>query len=105
MEAYQEKVRPLTRGEIKQLRADGLYVTQIAGSDDADRAEDAIDATLALVFGAAAVETMPNPVANKLYLDIITETSGRPDDEKNSSGSGSGTATRSESNIAAHAAT
>jgi hypothetical protein len=97
-------VRPLTRGEIKRLRQSGLYITQINGTDNQDMAEAAIDAVLDMVVGEKAVENLPNPDANRLYIAIIEATYGSVAAEKNSLRSGTGTATRSAENTATPAA-
>lgn len=97
------EIRPLTRGEIKKLRAAGLYVTQLSGEDDRDRAEESIDAVLEMVIGPEAAAALPNPEANRIYLAVLAATYGSTDAEKNSSRSGTGTATRSEPDTAASA--
>jgi len=95
--------RALTRGELRELRRDGLAISQVAAAGDEAVADEAVDRTLAMVYGAAAVDAMPNPLARKLYLAVIEATYGSADDEKNSLRSGNGPATRSEATTAAPA--
>lgn len=97
-------VRALARGEVKKLRHDGIDLNQL----NLGNAQEAVDRVLEMVFDEqqlAAIDRLPNPDAMRLWREILKETFGAEDEEKNSLRSGSGSQTANGSNIAGPAAT
>lgn len=89
-----ERIRPLTRGEIRQLRDLGFRLTALTRDD----VEDAMDATLCFLFPEADVDRMSNPEAMELFHTVIDLTYPAPEEKevKNSSTSGAGGAAADE---------
>jgi len=86
-----EQLRPLTRGEVKDLRKRGIILTKI----DPATADEAVDEVLAMVFGEdnPEIDVLANRDALDLFGEIIDLSYGRPKEAevKNSSPSGAGT--------------
>lgn len=74
-------IRPLKRGEIKKLRAEGLDIF----SSDGEQALRNVDPVLDLVFpGDPKVDDLDYPDAAKLFWAIIGATLGAEPEVKNS---------------------
>lgn len=89
------KVRGLTRGEVKQLRADGYNLANLT----LDQAEEAVDAAFDLVFSEneiRIIDALPNRDAMEIWRAVLAETYGSGDEEKNLPTSGTGTQTQNE---------
>ena len=89
------EVRGLTRGEIKNLRKDGINLLNLS-VDDADAA---IDLVFDMVFDQETlqiIDALEYRVSMKLWQEVLIETYGSPDEEKNLLRSGGGTQTGTE---------
>jgi len=89
------KVRALTRGELKQLRAAGYNLSNLT----LEIAEEAVDAAFEMVFSKSEIQdidALPNTDAMEIWRALLAETYGSQDEEKNSPTSGAGTQTPSE---------
>ncbi|MEW6263383.1 MAG: hypothetical protein AB1641_09915 [Thermodesulfobacteriota bacterium] len=75
-------IRPLTRGEVKQLREKGYLSGDLQG-EEADLAADVI---LNVVMGSRAldVDNLPFRDANTIITEILNLTFGNVESEKNS---------------------
>jgi hypothetical protein len=88
----QFNVRGLTRGEVKTLAAEGIYLTKI----DADNAELALDRVLEIVLTEHEMHELDDLVYSislAVWTAALAETYGSRDEEKNSPPSGAGTQT------------
>ncbi len=75
-------VRPLKRGEVKQLRKAGFNLVAL----DPPTAEDAMDAVFELIFTPdqiSAIDALDNPDALKVWSAVLVETYGSRGEEKN----------------------
>jgi len=101
-------VRGLKTSELKTLKEYG-YLRQRyippqteSGNFDLEKSEEGLDKVLSTVFGPDYMERMEiekgatNSDFNRLYLAVLSETYGAPNEEKNSPSSGDGSQTRSE---------
>lgn len=85
-------VRALKRREVKQLKKEGFNL----GYLEAEKADDCMDRVFGMVFSAPeldAIEDLDQHEAIKLWNDVLKETYGAKDEEKNLSRSGNGSPT------------
>lgn len=92
------EIRALTRGEIKGLRDYG-YTYMGCKTPTLDTANDCQDEALKIVVSSDDLEfldTRPLRDATCVWTEILKETYGAQDEEKNSSGTSDGSQTKSE---------
>ena len=83
---YEERtfeVRALKRKEVKELKKDGYVISNLSPAN----ADDCLDRVFSMVFSEEdikAIDEMPNHAAISLWQDILKETYGAKDEEKNS---------------------
>ncbi len=85
-------VRPLTRGEIKKLKDCGY--TYFGCMPSFDQANDALDKAFKIQLSKedlVFLDTCTNKDARKVWEEILKETYGAKDEEKNSESTSSGT--------------
>lgn len=80
-------LRPLTRGEIRQLKKDGILLHRLT-MDNVDDAADAVFRIMGLDL--SAVDALAYPDFVKLWKEALAETFGSRDEEKNSPTGGAG---------------
>lgn len=75
-------VRPLTRGEIKSLRAAGFNLNNLT----IEQANDAVDAVIDMVYSDMidAIDQLPMPDVLSLFRATLEESYGRGESAKNS---------------------
>lgn len=79
-EEFKKRLRPLTRLELKGLKAKGLSIAGI----NAENQDDVMDNVLELVFGDPAIfDNEPNPAVTAIFQAIIKLTYGSEQEEKN----------------------
>lgn len=89
------RVRGLTRGELKELRAEGYNLSALT----LDIAEEAVDRTFQKVFTVEEIrilDALPNTDNMEIWRALLDETYGSKGEEKNLQPSGAGTQTPSE---------
>lgn len=77
------KTKGLKRKQVKELKKNGIDLVNL----DVQNAEDALEAVFELAFTAAEneiIEDMYNADVMKLWLAVLKETFGAPEEEKNS---------------------
>lgn len=74
IEGKSYNIRPLTRGEIKQLRKKGLELANLSQ----DKADDAIDAVIGLVLPDRVdeIDGLSNTVALGIFKNVVELTYG-----------------------------
>jgi len=84
-------LRPLTRGEFKGLRKDGISLAKMDKMEP-DQVDDLIDRVIDMVMGdrAAELDDEPNTTAHQVFQRIVALTYGDETSEKNSSTPGVG---------------
>jgi len=80
-------LRPLKRGEIRQLKKNGIVLHQLT-IDNVDDAADAVFGILGLDL--AAIDALEYPDFLKLWKEVLAESFGSRGEEKNSSTGGDG---------------
>jgi hypothetical protein len=93
-------VRPLTRAEVRELREAKLYPL------DPQNLDPCIDAVMRKILNPAelaVLDALPWADGTKYFHEVMRETFGSRDEEKNSSRSGAGTPTPDGSPTAASA--
>lgn len=98
-------MRSLTRGEIKQLKKYGYTIFGCV--PDFDQSSDAMDECFKLVLSEdqiAYLDSVPNKKVIDVWKEILAETYGSQDEEKNLSGVSDGTQAKKESSIVTPAA-
>ncbi len=86
------KVRPLTRGEIKSLKDCGYTYNSCVPT--IEKANDALDKAFEIQFSKDEVtflDDCTNKQGIKLWNEILKETYGAKEEEKNSDSTSSGT--------------
>jgi hypothetical protein len=77
------EVRALKRKEVKELKKAGFVISNL----NPENADDCLDRVFSMVFSPEDIEyidNMPNHKAIALWRDILKETYGAKDEEKNS---------------------
>ena len=85
-------VRPLTRGEIEGLKDCGFGVALCIPT--VEQANDAYEKSIQIVLSdddQAYLMTRPPSDTKKVWVEMLKETYGAPDEEKNSSSTSAGT--------------
>lgn len=74
------EIRPLKRGEIKELRKKGINLAAL----DPANADDAVDEVMSIVLGdrIEEIDDMDNPDALKLFKEIVDLSYSRPPEEE-----------------------
>jgi len=88
-------VRPLKRGEVKKLKADGLDINNLTP----ENADDCLDRVFDMIFDDRDIERideLPNPDALTIWRAILKESFGSKEEEKNLKRSGVGEQTKSD---------
>ncbi len=91
--------RSLTRKEVKSLKEYGFYSQLYSPpiGNDFEKTEEGFDKVLEIVFSKEEIESfdhISNPEVNSLFQDIIKETYGVEEEEKNLQKSGDGAQTQ-----------
>jgi hypothetical protein len=94
IEGQKFEVRSLTRGEIKELQSFGYnYITCNLKQEKADKG---LDKCLEILFDKKQMQfldTCSNSKVRNLWIEILKETYGAPDEEKNLQSTSSGSKT------------
>jgi hypothetical protein len=93
-------LRSLTRAEVRRLRTEGLYPVTDA---NIDRSIDAIHTMVLSESERSEIDSLPWRDGTAHFLEVLKETFGARDEEKNSSPSGPGMPTDGVSPTAANA--
>jgi len=89
------EIRGLTRGEIKQLADLGYtYFGCVPTMETANQAQDKCLAMVLSEDDLAFVDTCSNKDAIRVWTEILKETYGAPDEEKNLSSTSDGSQTK-----------
>lgn len=81
-------VRPLTRAEVRGLREANLYPVN---QENLDRTIDAVMEAVLSPAERAEIEALPWKEGARFFHEVMKETFGAADEEKNSPPSGTGT--------------
>ncbi|MCP3943226.1 MAG: hypothetical protein GY710_17300 [Desulfobacteraceae bacterium] len=87
-------VRPLTRGEIKELKEYGFTIFGCAPT--LETADESVEKVFNFVLHEDDIkylDTLPNRNSVAVWKEIIKETYGAEEEEKNSQGTSDGTST------------
>lgn len=91
-EAFQ--IRALTRAEIRKLEPFGFsFLACVPTYETANQAQDAVFDLVLVKSEKKKLEQLPNREVTRLWSEILKETYGAPDEEKNLSGTSDGSQT------------